>query len=51
MIDPTRKDILLQQVPRDLFDAALKKCKQQEPPIPLKWKIIELVRRWVETGI
>jgi len=51
MKDPTRKSILLDRLPRDLFDRALAKAKAQEPPIALKWKIVELVRRWVETGI
>jgi hypothetical protein len=48
--DPTRKTIILEGVPRDLFDRALAKGRAQEPPIPLKWKIIELVRAWVEEG-
>ncbi len=51
MKDPNKKSILLDRLPRDLFDRALKKCRDQEPPIALKWKIVELVRRWVETGI
>ncbi len=48
--DPTKKTVILQDVPRDLFDRALAKGRKQEPPIALKWKIIELVRAWVEEG-
>ena len=47
--DPTLKSLLLENVPRDLFDRALEKCRRQEPPIALKWKIVELVRAWTDT--
>lgn len=49
MTDPTKKDIILQHVDRVLFDRALAKCRRQEPPMTLKWKIVELVREWVES--
>jgi hypothetical protein len=41
------KNLVLEGIPRDLFDEALKLCRAQEPPLPLKWKIVELVREWV----
>jgi hypothetical protein len=39
---------LWDKVPRDLIQRAIEKGKQQTPPISLKWKLIELLRNWVE---
>lgn len=41
------KTVLLEQVPRELFDAAAAKCRAADPPRSLKAQIVSLLRRWV----
>lgn len=50
IIDKTQqKNILLEGVPRDLFDRALAKAKLEQPPQnKLKWQIVRLIREWVD---
>lgn len=36
----------LEKIPRQLVEDAKAKCKQQEPPRPLRWQIIELLKQW-----
>lgn len=36
-----------EKVPRALIQAAIAKCRAEQPPISLKWKLIELLRDWV----
>lgn len=38
-----------ERVPRQLLQKAMLKCRAQQPPISLKWKLIELLRNWVES--
>lgn len=35
------------QVPRQLVQDAIAKCRAESPPISLKWKLIQLLREWV----
>ena len=37
-----------EKVPRRLLQRAFEKCRAQTPPISLKWKLIELLKTWVE---
>ena len=37
-------------VPRELIERALAKCRAQEPPISLKWKLRELLEKWVSAA-
>jgi len=38
-----------EKVPRRLLQRAMEKCRAQTPPISLKWKLIELLTKWVES--
>lgn len=40
------KSYLWERVPRQLLDDARAKCKRQDPPVFLKFKLIELLREW-----
>jgi len=49
---PKRKGTALQNytlegAPRELLEEARAKARTEEPPISLKWKIIELLRAYV----
>ncbi len=39
--------VLLERVPRRLIEQAKAKCRQQDPPVSLKWQILELLKGWV----
>lgn len=39
--------VLLEKIPRQLVDDAKAKCKTEQPPSALKWKIVELLGAWV----
>ena len=34
-------------VPRRLIQIAIVKCEQEKPPTSLKWKLIDLLEKWV----
>lgn len=36
-----------ENVPRALIQAAIAKCKRQDPPVTLKWQLTKLLRDWV----
>lgn len=40
------KSYLWERVPRKLLEDATTKCKQQEPPLSLKWLLIQLLKEW-----
>jgi hypothetical protein len=40
------KTYMWERVPRQLLDDARAKCKRQDPPVFLKFKLIELLREW-----
>ena len=40
---------LWDNIPRELIAKAKDKCRRQIPPISLKWKLIELLTKWIET--
>ena len=37
-------------IPRKLLRDAQAKCRAEQPPIALKWKLIELVTFWLKGG-
>ncbi len=37
-----------ERVPRKLLNKAMLKCRAEQPPISLKWKLIQLLTAWVD---
>lgn len=38
-----------ENVPRALIQAAIAKCRRQDPPVTLKWQLTKLLKDWLST--
>ena len=47
MTDQNTYHMSFRNMPRDLMARAIEKCRQQDPPVSLRYKIVELVKEWL----
>lgn len=50
MNKPNETSYLLENIPKDLWTRAKTKCAQHDPPLAIKWLLLELLTHWVEHG-
>lgn len=43
-----RQSFMLENVPRDLIERAIVKCRTQDPPVSLRWQLERLLKTWVD---
>ena len=38
--------VLLEKIPRQLIEDAKAKCRSDQPPTSLRWRLLELLKAW-----
>ena len=50
MNKPNEMTLNLEKIPRELVEAAKAKCKAEEPPVSLRWKVIQLLKWYAKSS-